>query len=234
MIKTFSFSFESLQITASDLEKHIGYKQQSSIHSFGVFYDEVLQKVADLCNIRGGYRIYEDVYLPSISQSVLINGKVLSPGNIIFNQLKGISGAAVFLCTAGPELSIMAKKLSSGEDILAGYLYDVAGTICVEKAMDMMELYFENEMHARGHNITSLQSPGHCGWDVSAQQTLFSLLPEGFCGVHLSSSSLMYPAKSVSGIIGFGEKVRKKARPCGECHLRPQCLYFNKRNAIAP
>ena len=37
------------------------------------------------------------------------------------------------------------------------------------------------------------------------------------CGVRLTDSSLMVPIKSVSGIIGIGEKVRKLDYTCGLC-----------------
>ncbi|MEE3446448.1 MAG: vitamin B12 dependent-methionine synthase activation domain-containing protein, partial [Prevotella sp.] len=61
--------------------------------------------------------------------------------------------------------------------------------------------------------------PGYCGWHVSQQQLLFPLFNGQTCGVTLTDSSLMLPIKSVSGIIGVGEKVRRLDYTCGLCNF---------------
>ena len=58
--------------------------------------------------------------------------------------------------------------------------------------LDRLERYVAPE----GLRITNSYSPGYCGWNVSEQHALFSLLPEGFCGVRLCESGLMLPIKS--------------------------------------
>jgi hypothetical protein len=68
--------------------------------------------------------------------------------------------------------------------------------------------------------MTNRFSPGYCGWNVKDQFTLFSFFPEKFCGIELTDSALMVPVKSVSGIIGLGENVQKKAYPCDVCTMQ--------------
>jgi len=60
-------------------------------------------------------------------------------------------------------------------------------------------------------------SPGYCGWDVSEQQKLFSLVNDMRIGIKLTESSLMIPIKSISGLWGFGEKLKKKEYNCNKC-----------------
>jgi hypothetical protein len=85
--------------------------------------------------------------------------------------------------------------------------------------------------------ISDRFSPGYCDWNVSEQHKLFNLLPESFCGIHLSESSLMNPIKSVSGIIGIGENLKQLGYQCYWCN-DPNCIYgktkrkkMSKKNA---
>jgi cobalamin-dependent methionine synthase I len=80
------------------------------------------------------------------------------------------------------------------------------------------------KMSKEGFKITNRYSPGDCGWPVTDQQKLFTLFPENFCGISLSESSLMHPIKSVSGIIGIGQHVRKTAYACDLCEM-DTCVY---------
>ena len=51
-----------------------------------------------------------------------------------------------------------------------------------------------------------------------SEGTLTSLFPSAEpCGIRLTDSSLMLPIKSVSGVIGLGEDVRKLEYTCGLC-----------------
>ena len=71
-----------------------------------------------------------------------------------------------------------------------------------------------------GYNISNSYSPGYCGWDVSEQRLLFSLLPQGFCGVQLLPSCLMLPLKSVSTVVAIGPDVTYEPYRCNICRKR--------------
>jgi len=105
---------------------------------------------------------------------------------------------------------------------------DVIGSSIVEAAMDLIHDDLENKMKDARLGITNRYSPGYCGWDVVEQQKLFGLLPQGFCGVSLSASSLMTPIKSISGIIGIGINAKRRAYTCNLCDDK-NCLYRNKK-----
>ena len=53
---------------------------------------------------------------------------------------------------------------------------------------------------------------------------LFALMPESFCGVSLSESSVMSPIKSVSGIIVIGNHLKQKGYQCHWC-VEKNCIY---------
>ncbi|MDR2914435.1 MAG: hypothetical protein LBV74_06355, partial [Tannerella sp.] len=72
--------------------------------------------------------------------------------------------------------------------------------------------------------ITNRYSPGYCNWSLQEQQKLFHLLGDKPVNVTLSSSCLMQPIKSVSGIIGVGRNVKEKAYGCTVCNNK-DCIY---------
>ncbi|MCF0209200.1 MAG: methionine synthase, partial [Bacteroidaceae bacterium] len=78
---------------------------------------------------------------------------------------------------------------------------------------------------------TNRFSPGYCGWHVREQKLLFSTFPLAEpCGVKLTDSCLMLPIKSVSGVIGIGENVRKLEYTCGLCDYA-NCYKRRKKKA---
>lgn len=218
MIKEYSFQYEELGFTINELEDFMGYEPGASLESFGAIYHEAIKKAPGLCDIKGGYRIFDKIELDRETKTLKINNIVFDPKNIIFSQIKDANGAVLFMCTAGPGISNLSKKLMKGDDPLLGYVYDVIGSIVVEKAIDKMQESLKNELAKQDIHITHRFSPGYCDWDVSEQHKLFSFFPKGFCNIRLSGSSLMSPIKSVSGIIGIGPNVKMRRLPCFHCN----------------
>jgi cobalamin-dependent methionine synthase I len=131
---------------------------------------------------------------------------------------------AVFVCTAGEEIHDLSRHYINEGDMLKGYVYDLFGSLVVEKAMDVIQASLKNEMSLQGDYITNRYSPGYCGWNVAQQKELFSLLPKEFDFVQLTESCLMLPIKSVSGLIGIGPDVSYKDYTCSICDAH-HCLY---------
>ncbi len=229
MLRRFSYDFNELSVTKSDLEECIGIG--CDLNSFPGQPEEALKSAADICQIQGGYRIFETIGKDYKERQLIAGEHYLKTGRLIFGQLAESDGLLVFVCTAGEAISAYAGKLMDKGDTLRGYLYDVIGSVCVEKALDKMEKELDAQMRKRSLGLTRRFSPGYCGWDVAGQQKLFSLLPEGFCGISLTSSSLMKPIKSVSGVMGFGSKVVKQERPCSICGKR-DCIYYERNSPI--
>jgi cobalamin-dependent methionine synthase I len=138
---------------------------------------------------------------------------------MIARQLKHSDFAAIFACTAGPNLENWSKKLIAEGEAVNGYIVDALGSESVELAINKIETILAEKMRIRGYQITNRFSPGYCGWPTNDQHTLFSLLPKQFCGISLTSSALMLPIKSISGIIGIGAHVKRMAYPCTICDM---------------
>jgi len=208
----------------------MGYQLNSVNPQVEEEIDEVLAVAENLCNIKGGYKIFDSNVLEKINHKLIIENQSLCVHPIVFRQIKKTESIAVFLCTLGNEITRKSRELINAGEPLKGYVYDTFGSIAVEAAMDLIQEELRMKSSLSGLKITNRYSPGYCGWNISEQEKIFSLLPDKFCGVELTDSCLMLPVKSVSGIIGIGKNVKYDSYTCNLCDME-KCLYKNLANS---
>lgn len=228
MIKEFEFTFKELNIVPDDLLELLGFENGETPEPFPELIEQALHEGAKLCAAKGGYRYFSEVDINTDAATITLEGKTFSPSKIVSTQLKSSSAAVLFACTAGAQISQHAKNISENTDPLLGYVFDVLGSVTVEKAMDTIQKGIYDEAIQNGFGISDRYSPGYCEWNVNEQHMLFSLLPENFCGIELSDSALMHPIKSVSGIIGVGKELTQKGYQCQWC-VDENCIYGKLR-----
>jgi len=146
------------------------------------------------------------------------------PGKIIVKMLKGSEKFLFFMATAGPGPEQLSKSLMAEGQYLEGYLVDLIASVLAEAAAQYVHDHIRETQDLAGLNISNRYSPGYCGWEVSEQQKLFGLFPEGTCGITLTESSLMTPIKSVSGLVGAGEDVKFRDYTCEICSMK-NCIF---------
>ena len=224
MIKEFQFRFDELNIVTADLTLLLGFEDGVIPEPFPEIIAQALNDAPLFCNIQGGYKTFDSIEINTESDLISIDNKTFSPGKIVTTQLKNMTAAAIVVCTAGEGISNHANKILNEGDPLLSYVFDVIGSVTVEKTMDKIQELLEVEVQKSDLHISDHYSPGYCDWSVSEQQHLFNLLPENFCEVSLSESSLMNPIKSLSGIIGIGKKLKQKGYQCHWCD-DTDCIY---------
>ncbi|MCF0243254.1 MAG: methionine synthase [Bacteroidaceae bacterium] len=146
------------------------------------------------------------------------NGKTFDIGKIIYRQLKGSSLFAFFVCSAGMKFQEYQERLKAEDDMMKEFTANAIGSVLAEKTADIMERELEALVQPTNMFHTNRFSPGYCGWHVREQKLLFSTFPiDNPSGVQLTESCLMMPIKSVSGVVGVGQSVRKLEYTCGLC-----------------
>lgn len=148
---------------------------------------------------------------------MIIDKTPFNLGPIIYRDLKDATDIILFVCTIGNKLEEKVQELVSSGDTISAFILDRIASELVELTADLLENKIQIELNSIGYKLTNRYSPGYCGWSVSEQQKLFSLLPEDFCGVRLTESSLMMPIKSVSGIYGAAKNLIRKDYHCEIC-----------------
>lgn len=153
-----------------------------------------------------------------------IGGTELHLERKVCGYMRGASRAALFLCTAGEVFSAQYREYSGRGDYLEAYITDALGSLAVENAIGRIQDELAGEMRKEGMQISNRYSPGYCNWPLAEQKTLFALVGGNPTGITLSASSLMYPTKSVSGIIGIGPEMRRRDYDCMTCNNKT-CVY---------
>jgi len=215
-------------LKSSDIGKTIGYKTDEAPDHINSLIDSGLRKAGMICDVRAEYSVFNDAVFKNEDHSVIISGSCFRVGKIVFSQLKEADSIAVFLCTAGERISTLSKEISKEGDILEGYILDTIGSEVVEAAADIMQDRLKEEMTGTGKNSTNRFSPGYCGWNLSEQPAIFQIMPDNFCHIKLTESSLMMPIKSISGFIGIGKNARFAPYKCKICNDK-NCIYRNKK-----
>ena len=150
--------------------------------------------------------------------AVRIRGRLLETGAVITRLLERSTSFALFAATAGHEFEQILQAHKTSDDMLTAYLFDVAGTLLVEKVGDYMERQLEATVPPELLH-TNRFSPGYCGWHLTEQRKIFDLLGNQPCGITLSDVCLMTPIKSISGIIGMGSDVQTGQYACRYCEM---------------
>ena len=212
-----TLTFDQLMITPADVFEQMGYH--------GLLPDQVTQQetIAIISDVRPWLR-------PQFCYHVVRQQPPFDMGEIILRQLRGSEAYALFVCTGGTAFEAYQQQLKAQGDMLRVFIADALGSVIAEKCADQMEAALQQSIDKLGWRHTNRFSPGYCGWHVSQQQLLFPLFEGHTCGVQLTVSSLMVPLKSVSGIIGLGQKVRKLDYTCGLCDFQ-QC--YKRKSKLA-
>ncbi|MCX7725337.1 MAG: hypothetical protein N2053_00660 [Chitinispirillaceae bacterium] len=212
----------SLAISKEKVAFLIGYPNNKIPEYFNENVERVIKSIPQLCRIKAGYNVLD---IESKGKDFInVGGEILNVDKIIASQLKDAERVAIFLCTIGEEMEMLATQLFSSGEATEGHFVDTIASVAVEECAEILHNYVAFTFSKKGLNVTNRYSPGYCGWQVSEQKKLFSFLPPQFCGVQLTESFLMKPKKSVSGIIGIGRDVKREPYFCMKCHNK-KCIY---------
>ena len=212
-----TLTYDQLGIVPSDVYEQMGYR---GVEPDEATRQETLRLIDDVREwLRPQFCFFVTQALPSFEM-----------GRIIEHQLQGAEAYALFICTSGTEFEAFQQRLKQEGDMVRVFIADALGSVIAEKCADQMEQALQENIDKLEWKHTNRFSPGYCGWHVAQQQVLFPLFDGHTCGVRLTDSSLMVPIKSVSGIIGVGQEVRKLDYTCGLCTFE-KCYKRKKRKS---
>ncbi len=227
-LKTYKFSLEELDLDPDIIAGYMGYPGGAAPEPIPQMIEDVLAEAPEYAEITAGYIIRDDIVHDKKKKTLRIGDEVFNLGRFISSRMRKAVKVAIAVTTAGQKFSDWSKRLMAEGDMMKGYIVDVTGSEVVDRAMEQLLDIILSEYSDSGMKVTDAYNPGYCDWPVGEQKKLFSFLPENFCGVSLSESSLMHPVKSLSGLIGIAPDVKRTGYMCYNCPDMT-CIYRNKR-----
>lgn len=209
-------------VERSEVIRYVGYPADVSPSlQFQQALDVWIDKAKAQATPRASFRIFPVTQIKKRSLTIQVSDQEVEFTGSIGEFLGPSQFIAVFIATAGPGVEQLASQLLKEGDDLAAMIVNAVGAERAEtaeaKVMDQLRQY----AGPAGLAPTLPYSPGYCGMALTEQHTLFSLFEGEDIGVTLSSSSLMLPIKSVSGLIGLGpaDDITIKGSPCDRCTM---------------
>jgi hypothetical protein len=219
-------AFSDLTIDRQELYLLMGYGDRIPDQPFLDMIDVMLDELAGCCTPEYGYVVCPGKRLDNAHLQVAET--VLQPGRIITSSLREATSFAVFVATVGQGFDRWNRAKKPEDDMVRAFFADSLGSVLAEACVGVMLARMEHDMAEQGLFVSNSYSPGYCDWLLEEQRKLFSFFPEQFCGVTLTESCLMLPIKSVSGIIGIGENVKKRLYSCEVCTMT-NCVKNRKK-----
>ncbi len=138
-------------------------------------------------------------------------------------EFLGVSRLIVaFIATAGPKVEHLASQLMADGEELPAMIVNAVGAERAEAAEAAVMDRIDEQTCGSGLGTTLPYSPGYCGMALTEQSHLFGLFDGETAGVALSPDYLMYPIKSISGLVGLAprEEIKIHGSPCDRCELK--------------
>lgn len=220
--------YETVRPYPAEVTTIMGYPPGSEPAYVPEMLEILLNEAASHVSAGGCYSIFGIVEINVPKGLIFYNSGSIKCGSKIAKQMIDSDSFALFIATTGDMFDEWMMSKAAGGDVLAEYLCSSIGSSIADKVADIVQEEIKGIAVNTGKGITNRYSPGYCSWNIREQRGIFDLLPAEKIGVRLTSSFLMKPIKSVSGIIGIG--VDKKPGPymCDICDMT-NCLVKKAR-----
>lgn len=225
-LRYYDIAFDSLQIDRSGLYLLMGYENHIPSQNILDMIDELLTEIAPLCKPRGVYFLSEGKIIDR--SKIQIGETIFSPGRIIAGAIREAEQFAVFTATIGHDFDDWLEKQKKEDEIVNVFIGNTIGSVLAEAVVGELMKQLAADVEADRLKISNNYSPGYCDWKLTEQSLLHNLIPSELSGIRLTESCLMLPIKSVSGVVGVGKQIKKRAYACQICTMK-NCIK-NKKN----
>lgn len=165
--------------------------------------------------------IYESFEVVEFAKDKIILENGILIENKIFSEVFCGSSELLF-CVVGLKGYEYLEEVE--DDMIYKLFLDSWGTAFVEKAYEWMKNEIASTLVKDKLYTTHSFSPGQNDIPIEMQRLIFEYLEPSRIGVTLNDSLMMYPKKTISGIIGISScNSKDRMRPCDLCERKLTC-----------
>ena len=211
-------------INREEVLRYLGYNGQEISDHINKIIDIFREETINKSNQK---YIYSYFNIELLNNEIHVcNTNLILRGNDIKEQLKECKQIAIMVVTLGLEIERFIN-INEKINLTKAIILDSCATTYVEAICDKVENKIKDEMLEKGFNTNSRYSPGYGDFPLDIQGELLALISsEKRIGVTISRQHLLFPRKSVTAIIGIGNKeVKSKERDCSKCIMYNSCNF---------
>ncbi len=172
---------------------------------------EVRKLIAEAEAIAMPKAVYRLVFIDDKGSDFIVADGRRFESRVLRVNLDGLHRFFAYVCTSGRELAAWVQEQ---QDLLAQFYADMISAAVLYSAMTSLTHHL-TDTYSLGQ--TAVMNPGSLAdWPIQQQRPLFDLLGDvhAAIGVELTSSLLMKPTKSVSGILFSSEETFASCQMC--------------------
>lgn len=216
--------FKNIEISKDEVLRYLGHKMQKIDNDLDNLINETIEESKEL--IFPKYVLGEYKTILGDDKVELEGTNLVLLGKDIKEHLLNANTTVIMAVTLG---SIIEKKIALYEksNLTKALILDSCATTAVEEVCDIIEEYVKEEAKNKGLGITFRYSPGYGDLPLSTQKEFIKTLSADIrIGLTTSEHYLLFPRKSVTAIIGIGNKeVKSKERDCSKCIMYNSCNF---------
>ena len=188
--------------------------------------DEAMEADVERCEekLRAAVRPRAIWRLFALETDGTLAGTAFHPeGEDIRKLTAGCSHAILFAATLGTETETLIRR-AQGVDMADAVILDALASAAIENVCENLCADLKKELAPC--RLTSRFSPGYGDFPLVQQRDMCNVLNTSrTLGITLTQGGLMIPQKSVTALIGVGEKMTETVSGCGKCMQAEYCLY---------
>jgi len=214
-----------LPLTETDIIRRLEMRESPHIRERIVtIIRELMQHQNDYLKPAVAYEIYPREAITS-EYLKLESGRI--KGRSLSAILSEAAEMAAVACTIGNSLEQTVEAYFRSGDSLKGLLLDGMGSAAVDILAREAGRVIQQEVSARGYDISGPLSPGMHGWNIKQLPNLLRLTPANQIGISLTIAGMLQPRKSVVMLLGIGHQLCQwdQVESCESCNLKQTCRH---------
>lgn len=163
--------------------------------------------------------IYQEYDYDPVNHIIHSNPPMKLEATGIIRHLGNSTKVYVLGVTVGEGVEEKSTEFFKNGNYTVGLLIDAAATTAVEQVADQVNEIINRAAKKAGFSPTWRFSPGYGNWPVEVQRDLANIIKTEEIGLTVTETSMLFPRKSVTAIIGCmpGNEEQKTQRGCTSC-----------------
>jgi hypothetical protein len=206
--------------------RYLGRRGQEVPEELNRLIDECITLIKEAASFRQVHLAFPITFCEN--GITLAGAELFLRGKDITHHLFNCGKAVLLATTLGSEVDALIHKWKHA-DITRSFVLDACATQLIEEYCESIQLQIWEEAAASGLTATWRFSPGYGDFSLDIQPHILETLNAGRrIGLTCTEHFILLPRKSITAIIGLGEKTDLHARGCSSCNLCNTCNFCEK------